>query len=333
MGATGRLHFSAVEKSPRKFVSWPGPLGPRLSEMPQPAAAFPVRTSLCLDCRTATTANAPCPHGHGAGRVRSLRTRPDREQVLLAAWGPPEHRDRLRRAGVAGAAGVASCSSCNIGEGIGVALEALIDPLVLLVLVVAVVGTFVGWLLARPLAWRWRKRSAKLAPLAAIDEPTPLGAGPGLRGQVMPGSRERDEPLTQSPCVAFAARLRHQASGTVMLRDGATVGFELVLGSGERVWVPPGDCVLEAPRSPERQLLASSYVRQIDALGGADNDLDPFLHDQVELVTLRPGDEVELLSEVTTQPDPAPQRWGFRAGASLLTAAAPVRLRLVRQAG
>lgn len=276
--------------------------------------SWPPRTAICLDCRSALPAGAPCPAGHG--RIARLDSDGGREELLTEVWGPRPVRERLRsmaRAGAAsgGCGGVLDgCGGCDlVGGDVG---EVLIAVAVLFALgavlwcLVAGVGALVRW-------WRARPRPAG-ALLPAAAEPAT-----GRTGVVLAQAGLAADPLTGSPCVGFAASLEHRSGWlrrpAVMLRDGATLGFDVLLDSGERVRVPAG--ALRIDRAGARatrvdRMRLALYLGELDPARDRSDDLDPFLSNLMRAVQLRPGDRVELLGALRAQPLAGAAAGGYR---------------------
>lgn len=288
---------------------------------PSLGPTWPTPTSVCLACRTAVAGSTctACGEAHAA----SLVTASGREALLVATWGPPERRARLRQAlKVGGASGAASgffdgCSGCEVVTELDV---------LAVVLAVAFLATIV-WYLSKAVYdwWQRRKVRRELVPWGASTRPK-APSGRRLCGVAPPGQRQARDPITGEPCLAYAATLRHGADGPVVLRDGGTQGFSLELDTGDLVEVPPGGCAIEPSGAAPMRLVASQRVRAIDRSGARSDDLDPFEHDHVELELVRAGEPVELLSPVAEVDGPLGERL-FRGGRRRLRATSPVYLR------
>lgn len=224
---------------------------------------WPARTRICLDCRTLCTTN--CPAGHA--RVVDLQT--GREQLVDAVWGPKAHRPALLAAAPA-----AKSDSTWSGWDIFGIFE--LDWFALFVIAGALF-----WFLGAAIVKLFRKRAALATAQGAIRRGPPL-LRTGQTGYVMAADET----------VAFGCELRH--ADTVMLRDGATIGFDVRLDSGELVHVPAGLCAFDMSAAPAMRDV-DSYLAGIDPWRG---DPDPFHHDDARRVTLEPGDRVELLCEL-----------------------------------
>jgi hypothetical protein len=255
------------------------------------------RTRICLECRTALGEHEPCDGGRNH-RVASLRAADGREALVREVWGSPSVRRRARELARAGGAGAASGSALELcsgadacdcvsfgGEGIGV---------VLAILLVAGVVMLVYFIVVKTIEWRRRKRHA-LRPHGALLRPRAHGAL--LRGTVVgpAGAPER---------IGFGLALRHRGAlrEGVMLRDGASLGFEVMLEDGERAHVPAGRIRLEGARAAERGLdraLLDRYLATLDPLRPPElvekePYEDPLPFTRAVLFELRAGDRVEL---------------------------------------
>jgi len=251
---------------------------------------WPVRDTICIECRTALPAGVPCPAG--PHRVEKLRDAGGREALLTEVWGPKSMRLRLREAmkvGAAGGTGVSvldGCSGCDLldlGSGEFWA-----------VLAVAVVVIAVLWFalkLVRDLILRRRHR---LHANGARRKGPQLGPATGRVGTIISRDVAR-APIGDRSCVAYA--LVVQERSTVMLRDAGSVGFEILLDTGEHVRVPAGTCVIDMTGATRATDL-EAYLAELDPLRGSSDDLEPFPHDRAFARMLVPGDRVEVLGRL-----------------------------------
>jgi hypothetical protein len=245
---------------------------------------------------------------------------------LTEVWGPKEWRAELRKATAAGAVGGSSlswadCVGCDILDG-----EAALLVLGFVVVFFAFVGL---WLAGRYAVNALRRRRARNALQGATAAPV-AAPSTGCFGVVVASAPALLSPLGGGACVAFAAELTHGRKRAVLLRDAATVGFAVQLDSGERVVVPAGSCVLDLRRA-ERQseIFAVRYLAELDPRRATADDLDPFAHDRVDVVTVRSGDRVEVLSPLKARADAAEMRGYRESAARILVPHGPARLRLV----
>ena len=130
--------------------------------------------------------------------------------------------------------------------------------------------------------------------------------------------------ITNQPAAAQVVELSHR-HGT-MLYDAATVGFEIVLPSGERVRVPSGTCTLDGSSEANRWDVAR-YLGERFPLPHTESD--PFPFEEFRMCTLRPGDRVEILSPLVPQAESV-HTGGYRdAFGTVLTPVGIPRLRKV----
>jgi hypothetical protein len=290
-----------------------------------PPRSWPARSSLCLDCRTALPDGAACPNG--AHRTTSLRDPWTREALLTTVWGAKPLRARLREAARVGAVGgtggslVNNCAGWDIDDGH-----------VLLVLVVLFSVIFLGWLIIRSIDGRLQRRRRRLRARGAARTPRALPST-GRTGTIIARDEPLADPLEARPCIAFGIAITQDRGRQTMLRDGATIGFDVALDSGERARIPAGTCAIDlsagtAHRLPHDSPAIDHYLETLDPFHGRLDDLDPFPHDGLELAVLRPGDRVEILSPLVqiASPTAAPATYREPAPALLIPEGA-IRLR------
>lgn len=140
---------------------------------------------------------------------------------------------------------------------------------------------------------RRRRRVVRTAPRKLSRIPRT-----GQTGTILPRAVEAS-PLGTG--VAFAAD--YDLSGGRTLYDAATIGFEVLLDTGERVVVPPGGCRIDVEHAPV------IGVRTLDT--PIAEPLDPFIHGRARGLVLRPGDRVEVCCPLDPLPDPTA---GYRDG-------------------
>jgi hypothetical protein len=264
---------------------------------------WPARNAICLDCRTAL------PDGHACHRVRSLADPAGREALLSEVWGSKSVREAAR-AGAYGGSGASlldGCSSCDVGD--------VFDPRALLVLVVVFVAIFVLRLAWRLIAELLRRRRQRLRARGASCGNVRFGRASAC-GTIRAGASEPD-PITGEPCVAFAAELHYR--DRVMLRDGATVGFEVELDTGERVAIAPGLCRLDTDAAV-RAAPCEHYVKTLDPQRQPGDDFDPLPGDELRVAHLRVGDRVELHGPLILEPS---AETGYRDAHLLVTDGVP----------
>jgi len=286
---------------------------------PRSDPQWPIRQSVCLDCRSTSVAGGSC-HVCGSLRVHSLADPVERELLVTEVWGPPSLRRELRAMAKAGATGGATGGALE-GLSSGCSGVDLIDLDILGVLaviaVVASVFALLRWCIGKLVAGVRRRRDA-LPPAGALKGPRRLAPATGRVGTVVGRGRLPRAPLSGRRAVAFGVEGTCSTGWRkreVMLRDAATVGFEVMLDSGERVHIPAGAIALEMGGGrvirPDAAVVAS-YV------GGVDPHRDQFLDDEplplehfVEAVVM-PGDRVEVLGSLAVRPDPRGVVTGYR---------------------
>ena len=235
--------------------------------------SLPTRTRICLECRTLCTTT--CPAGHK--RVVPLCERGGREELVDDVWGPPSRRPEALLA----AAPVAKSNSSWSGWDIFGIFE--LDWFGLIVIVGALF-----WFAGAALVKLFRKRAA----LATAQGARRSHASLLRTGQVGTVSLTHVEPMFGQPAVAFATQL--SSNGNVMLRDGATIGFDVVLDSGQRVRIPAGLCAIDMTEARALDDV-DEYLAEVDPRRPFEPGVDPFHHDDARVVTIGPGDRVELL--------------------------------------
>jgi hypothetical protein len=247
--------------------------------------AWPARAWICLDCRMALT-EPQCPAAH-----RRIIPLADREALLREVWGSPARRQELLAAGTGSWAALDGVGWVNFD----------LDAFIVIVLLYA---AYRG--VRRLVHARQRRRAVRAArqKLARI-------ARTGQTGTILPHAIEA---MALGEGVAFAAD--YELGGRRMLHDAATIGFEVLLDSGERVVVPAGSCLIDVAGA------SVIDVRTLDI--GSIEPFDPFLHGRARGVLLRPGDRVEVCSPLDAVPDPSA---GYRDGGLVRAPRGLIRLR------
>ena len=268
---------------------------------------WPARTHICLECRTLCVKT--CPGGHK--RVVLLRERGGRDQLVDDVWGPAS----LRPALLTGAA-VAPPASNSRWSGWDLFGIFELDWFGL-ILIAGALFWFAGAAIVR----LFRKRAA----LATAQGARRSGASLLRTGQVGTVALTNVESIFDRPAVAFGTQL--SCNGNVMLRDGSTIGFDVVLDGGQRVHVPAGLCAIDMTDAKALHGL-DNYLADVDPRRAFEPGVDPFHHDDARVMTIAPGDRVEILGEL--EPIAATVSGGYRdAAASQLVPRGGVRLRRV----
>ncbi|HTE55491.1 MAG TPA: hypothetical protein VK698_31770 [Kofleriaceae bacterium] len=303
---------------------------PRPRSRPDPRGldrpGWPARGAVCRDCRTAVAEGSTCPAGPGH-RVCSLGDASGRDAILTEVWGPLELRRRIgeaARAGATGGGGASLLDGCSLSDCGGGGGD--LGDIVLIALAVFA-AVFVLWLvasLAVAAVRAWRRRPPR--PRGARRAPAAVGPPTGRVGTIAAGvDRVASDPVTGRGAVAFALELTHVSGWrrrrSAMLRDAATVGFEVLLDGGERVRIPAGPCLVDLDgASTSRAPLArvAAYLAALDPARATADDLDPFPFHQARHLILRPGQRVEVRGRLLAVPDPRAAPAGYREPARAL---------------
>ncbi|MBI2395348.1 MAG: hypothetical protein HYV09_37610, partial [Deltaproteobacteria bacterium] len=272
-----------------------------------------MRSRVCLDCRLVVGDLPACPGGANH-RVVDLAS-PARAALVDEVWGPPSwrrERRRLARAGGGGAAAgglgeaLGSCGGCDgcSGLGAGAELGELVGA-ILVILAVALIAVVLVWAIGKLIAYvRARRNMPK--PNGALLPPTRHGARRRVRGVVL-GEPRGVSALTSAPCVGWAIELSSErfAGNAVMLRDGASLGFDVRLEDGRVAHVPAGPLLLATggaqDDAPER---LEEHLRSVDPAWAPGDEEPAIPFDRVAAVDVRPGDEVEIFGALHLAPDP-----------------------------
>ncbi len=289
------------------------------------------RTRVCLECRTALPEHEPCDGGRNH-RVASLHGAEGREALVREVWGTPSVRRRARELAKAGGVGVASGGALDLCSGIDClsgsdGLAGLAGVVVVLVLTGLVMLLYLA--VVKTIEWRRRKRH-ELRPHGALLRPR-------VRGQLLRGSVEA---LPGGPPeVGFALELRHRGAlrEGLMLREGASRGFEVALEEGGRAHVPAGRLRLEGPAGREQGIDRAElerYLGSLDPQHAAARDAqeayeDPLPFTRAVRLELRAGDRVELQGSFERRVLPGANVGYREAAPSLLVASGVVLVRLL----
>jgi hypothetical protein len=222
--------------------------------------------------------------------VQRIAEADGREALLSEVWGPKSLRTRALQAARAGAIGGGTVSLFDGCGGCDMPLDG--ESFLGMLAVVVIVGVL--WFGIKLLRDVLRRRKHLLAANGARRRGPQLGPATGRVGTII--SRDvAKPPLGERACVAYSTQLGLR--NTVMLRDAATLGFEVLLDSGEHVRVPAGECVIDMARAPHVAAV-DDYLRAIDPLRAPGEDFDPFPHDRAQSRILVPGDRVEVLGRL-----------------------------------
>lgn len=268
------------------------------------------RSRVCLDCRSVTADDSPCPAGP-RHRVVDVASE-GRAKLVDEVWGPASwrrERRKLARAGGGGAAaggigeifsGCDGCSGIELGGDLGAIFGAI-----LVILAVALVAIVLVWAIGKLVAYINRKRQEP-KPHGALLLPTRHYSERRVRGTVLGEKPTGTSPLSDEPCVAWAAELtcKRWMTRHVMLRDGASFGFDIRLDDGRIARVPAGMIRLHRGGEEQKYLGVDDYLQEIDPNYRSDDDEPAIPYDDAAAVDIRPGDRVEVFGELLVEADP-----------------------------
>ncbi len=241
---------------------------------------WPVRTRICLECRAALSEGEHCTW------VRHTAVAPadpaQRQRLAEAVWPAPVN----------------------------------LPPL----LTVRAVMARMRELLPLP-----ERTWSTSAPVLEVPPPPRLGDNPAPRvprgaseeplwtsrtrytGRVSAVAATAPSPIAGTPCVAYGLWLLDpRADGSpVLLRDGASLGFDVDLDDGQVARIPAGTADLIAPgvRLPRDHPGLHGYLRHLDPDAPQLRPPSPLPFREVREAALRPGDELSLLVELQPVPD------------------------------
>lgn len=246
----------------------------------------PLRTAICLDCRTALFDQEPCDQtGH---RAVSLDDDTGYERLVTEVWGAADQRDERLRRYIRNQRARAGGGVAGFGVGAALGFSAIgTHPVSLLA---GLVGMWLG--------------SGGAAEVLPGDLPVPRGASDitperrGPRGRAA-GRNLLSAPASGTDCLAYALELRLEGpwGRSVVFRDAVTCGFEVELDSGETARIPAGRVRLH---SEMRQLVdfdnaeLDRFLRAVDGVGERGGFHDPLRYDVVAEALVIGGDPIEL---------------------------------------
>ena len=265
---------------------------------------------MCLDCRTAVGPHVECECATG-GALIPLADAAQRAALVEAVWGEVAAAAAQdidigdRRVGWAVLVPIAGLVGIVLGRALG-------SPLV----GVPAIAVFIAG--AGLVAWkRWSDnprltgaraggRPPGLMPHGASRPRRQLRGRTAIRGVVCRAPMVA-APISERPCVGFEITLVNPSSAdsSVVLCDGATIGFAIETEAGELVVIPPGRLVLAAPQVVGDPFRARLYLAALDPLSESSDvaDVFPFEHAFESIIV--PGDRVALHTGVRPVPDPA----------------------------
>jgi hypothetical protein len=216
---------------------------------------------------------------------------------------------RLARAGGGGAAaggvgdiasGCGGCDLPSVGGELGEVLGAI-----LVILIVALVAIALVWAIGKLIAYIRRRRNEPRA-CGALLPPVRRRTERKVTGVVLPSKSTGRNPINNEQCLGWAAELSvtRWLTRHVMLRDGASFGFEVRLDDGRVARVPAGMIRLERGGREERSIYIDNYLKSVDPQY-RDGDPEPAIpYEEAASTEIRVGDRVELFGELNVIPDP-----------------------------
>ena len=291
--------------------------------------SWPAHSAICIDCRTAHPASASVCEASARHRLRHMDNPEHREELLTEVWGPPSVRRRARELAKASGAGAGSgavldgCGGCgdlglaSLGEAAGLALVVLAASLIFVLLY------FLGKLIYEFV----QRRRHRLRPHGALKAGPALERRTGRTGVVEPRAT-LPAPVTGEACVAYGVmfRCKRFLRNPLMLRDGATLGFDVRLDDGTRVHIPAGRVLLgmHGARKVEADQASPAlhaYLARLDpGRHGPEHEPehDPLPAERIDVQLVLPGTRVEVRGAL--EPTPDPQGTGdYRSAAVVLT--------------
>jgi hypothetical protein len=243
--------------------------------------SWPVRTRICLECRTALSDGERCTWVRHT--ILSPSDPQEKQRLMEAVWplGPPRPR----------------------------------PPLLL------ELGMFVRtWFVGPPLS-----TGDSLSIPGDVPPPLDLRAGPRVprgaseeplwtartryAGRVADGAPTELSPLGGEPCVAYGIwLLEPKADGSpILLRDGATIGFDVALDDGRLARIPraSADLVGEGSRmsSTREEHRLRRYLDRLFPGRGRRGERSHLPFRDVREAVVKPGDRVRLLADLESVPD------------------------------
>lgn len=260
---------------------------------PDPGAMpVPLRTGLCLQCRTALLEGEDCDQGldHPVALMSDVY---GREALIAAVWGPVRARQEHLRARYETERSLGGLAV--MGASLGVVVSALLLP-------VGLTGMALAGFASGSMCWTAgkmvkSKHQQQTYPVGA--EPLRFASGPRstLRGRIAAGD-VLVSPVTGMECAAYAMELRYQGpwGDRVMFRDAVCVGMTIVLDSGEIARIAPGRIRLRGLMHQEVDVNDRQVEQHLRALDPRHRDepFDPFRYNVAYEQVLFAGDHVEL---------------------------------------
>lgn len=302
--------------------------GPPGAGASQPIVVRDQGKYVCLECRTVLHSGKQC-DGGPRHRTVLLNTTAGREALRSEVWGEPSLRRRARELAKAGGTGAffdgclqgADCAGCDAGVGdmgeFAVVVMGLIAAFFLAVLI--------WWIVTKIIA-AVRRHRAKLKPKGALlQPPKPKGAP---KTGVVQSAHGISSPNSATSVAAYAVQYVSSrfSANAVMLRDGYTNGFEVLLDSGQLLRVSPGPVRIEDEMEPfQNANNANTHLTYTLGIGIGESEeaqefpLVPF--DVAQSAEVKVGGRVAVFSEVEFVPDDRQQAYNsgaFRGGTAIM---------------
>jgi hypothetical protein len=240
---------------------------------------WPVRTRICLECRAALSEGEHCTW------VRHTAVAPadpaQRQRLVAAVWRSDAGTE----------------PAIDLGGPLARLLRQLAP---------SVDGPASSPVLEVPSPPRFGEDAARRAPRGAGEEPL-WTARTRYSGHVSQAAATAPSPVAGTPCVAYGLWLLDpRADGSpVLLRDGASLGFDVDLDDGQVARIPAGTADLIAPgvRLRRGDPGLRRYLRHLDAEAPQLRRPSPLPFREVREAVLAPGHQLSLLVELQPVPD------------------------------
>ncbi len=240
---------------------------------------WPVRTRICLECRAALSEGEHC------------------TWVRHTAVAPADPAQRRRLAEAVWSAAADARPPLTLGSAMARLLRFFALP-------EAEPGK--SPVLDVPPPPRFGDDPARRVPRGAGEEPL-WTARTRYTGRVSAGAGTAPSPIGGTPCVAYGLWLLDpRAEGSpVLLRDGASLGFDVNLDDGQVARIPAGtaDLIATGVRVQGGHPGLQSYLRHLDPDAPQLRPPSPLPFREVREAVLAPGDELSLLVALQPVPD------------------------------
>ena len=182
------------------------------------------------------------------------------------------------------------------------------------------------WAIGKLIAYVHRKRQEP-KPAGAMLPPVRRRSERRARGVVLGASLDNKSPISELPCVGWAAELTATRWFTrhVMLRDGQSFGFDVRLEDGRIARVPAGPIRLHPGGQEHRAIAIDSYLTSVDPAYASADEEPAIPYEDAVSIDIRPGDHVEVFGELQTVADPDAAQT-YRGTSAMVLAPADVPL-------